>query len=88
MGKAFKKNRNLENRRGDRIKLRLILGRQVVKLQLKWYGHAFRMGNERKVKQALELKVDGKRGRGRPRLTWEEGIKRIGNQRNKTLREG
>jgi hypothetical protein len=33
--------------------------------QLKWYGHAFRMGNERKVKQALEVKVDGKRGRER-----------------------
>jgi hypothetical protein len=32
--------------------------------QLKWYGHVFRMGKERKVKQALEVKVDGKRGRG------------------------
>jgi hypothetical protein len=32
------------------------------------------------------VKVDGKRGR-RTRLTWEEGIERIGNQRNKTLRE-
>jgi len=32
--------------------------------QLKWYGHAFRMGNERKVKQALEVNVDCKRGRG------------------------
>jgi hypothetical protein len=32
--------------------------------QLKWYDHAFRMGNERKVKQALEVNVDCKRGRG------------------------
>jgi hypothetical protein len=42
------------------------------KRTLKWYGHAVRMDLERRPKLVLEARPEGGRGRGRPRLKWEE----------------
>jgi hypothetical protein len=42
------------------------------KKTLQWYGHVIRMAEERKPRQILGARPIGKRGRGRPRKTWED----------------
>lgn len=59
----------------------------VEERQLKWYGHVRRMGEERKAKQVFEMRVGGRSGRGRPRITWEDRIERIGQKHGKTVME-
>ena len=44
--------------------------------RLQWAGHVERMADERLPKRAIELREQGRRRRGRPRLRWEECIKR------------
>lgn len=60
---------------------------KIEERQLKWYGHVRRMGDERKTKQAFEMRVEGRSGRGRPRTTWEDGIQRIGQKHGRTMVE-
>ena len=46
--------------------------------QLGWFGHVRRMEEDWKAKQAYEMRVEGRYGRGRPRIMWEDGTQRIG----------
>jgi hypothetical protein len=55
--------------------------------ELQWYGHVIRMAEERKPRQILGARRIGKRGRGRPRKTWEEVMEELGRQKGKTVRE-
>ena len=43
--------------------------------QLKWYGHVQRMEEGRLPKQVMKWSPPGRRKRGRPKLTWVEGIR-------------
>ena len=43
--------------------------------QPKWYGHIQRMEEGRLPKQAMKWNPPGRRTRGRPKLTWAEGIR-------------
>jgi len=43
--------------------------------QLKWNGHVQRMEKGRLTKQAMKWYPPGRRKRGRPKLTWAEGIR-------------
>ena len=43
--------------------------------RLQWAGHVERMADERLPKRAIELREQGRRRRGRPRLRWEDCIK-------------
>jgi hypothetical protein len=49
--------------------------RQVKSRRMRWAGHVARMGEERKVYKVLVGKPEGKRLLGRPRRTWEDGIR-------------
>ena len=43
----------------------------VIKIRrLEWLGHVSRMNETRSVKKIFEGKLEGKGGRGRPRLRW------------------
>jgi hypothetical protein len=43
----------------------------VIKIRkLEWFGHVIRMNQTRSVKKIFEGKLEGRRGRGRPRLRW------------------
>ncbi|XP_057670224.1 uncharacterized protein LOC130902259 [Diorhabda carinulata] len=44
--------------------------------QLRWYGHVQRMPEDRIPKQILNWAPQGRRKRGRPRLSWREGIEK------------
>jgi hypothetical protein len=45
------------------------------------------MAEERKPRQILGTRPIGKKGRGRPRKTWEDVIEELGRQKGKTMRE-
>lgn len=45
--------------------------------KLSWWGHMQRMGDTRTVKRVWQTKTDGKRRRGRPRLTWDGSVGKI-----------
>jgi hypothetical protein len=49
--------------------------RQIKSRRMRWAGHVARMGEGRKVYRVLEGNPEGKRPLGRPRLSWEDGIK-------------
>jgi hypothetical protein len=68
--------------RGDRIRNEGIENR-LVKRQLKLHGHVVRMEEERKPKQFLKARPEGRRPRGRPRKSYEDGIEEIGRRKEK-----
>ena len=43
--------------------------------RLRWFGHVRRRQNTAAVRAVETLVVEGKRSRGRPRLTWDERIR-------------
>jgi hypothetical protein len=45
--------------------------------QLQWYGHAQRMEEGRLTKEVMKWRPSGRRKRGRPKLTWAEGIREL-----------
>jgi hypothetical protein len=42
---------------------------------MRWAGHVALVGEERKVYKVLVGKLEGKRPLGRPRHSWEDGIR-------------
>ena len=55
--------------------------------QLKWYGHIKRMEKQRIPRKVMETRMEEKRTRGRPRVTWMETIEKAGKRRGKTIKE-
>ena len=54
---------------------------------LRWFGHVERMENERVLKRVMNGRVNGRGARGRPRLGWMDGVKRVLRERGMDLRE-
>ena len=52
------------------------LTERLVRSRLQWAGQVERMANDRLPKRAAELREQGRRRRGRPRLRWEDCVKR------------
>ena len=52
------------------------LTERLVMSRLQWAGHVERMADDRLPKRAAELCEQGRRRRGRPRLRWEDCVKR------------
>ena len=44
--------------------------------RLRWLGHVHRLDAERIPRQAMEWRPNGKRGRGRPRMTWYSTVEK------------
>jgi hypothetical protein len=42
--------------------------------RLRWFGHVWRSEENAAIKRVLEFEVEGKRGRGRPKKRWLDGI--------------
>ena len=49
---------------------------------VRWYGHVIRRDDDSTLKKAMMMEVNGKRKRGRPKMTWrrqvEENEKKVG----------
>ena len=52
--------------------------------QLQWYGHVQRMEEGRLPKDVMKWRSPGRRKRGRPKLTWAEGIRGLMGERGLT----
>ncbi len=52
------------------------LTERLARSRLQWAGHVERMADDRLPKRAAELREQGRRRRGRPRLRWEYCVKR------------
>ena len=52
---------------------------------IKWYSHVVRMQDYRKPKQTMEARREKRRGRGRPRRTWEDCVINVARRKGKTL---
>ena len=48
----------------------------LARSRLQWAGHVERMADDRLPKRATELREQGRRRRERPRLRWEDCVKR------------
>jgi hypothetical protein len=59
----------------------------IERRKLRWYGHLVRMAEDRKPRQILEARIEGKRGRGRPRKVWMDDIKEAAGRRGKTIQK-
>lgn len=53
--------------------------------QLVWYGHVMRAGEDRWPKRAIEYAPRNRRRRGRPVISWEEGIRKT--MRDRAIRD-
>lgn len=55
---------------------------RVEKRSLKWFGHLLRMPDDRIPKKIFKWQPPGKRKRGRPRRSWNEGVRQAMASRN------
>ena len=42
--------------------------------RLRWMGHVLRKERNDWVKKSMDMTVEGRGGRGRPKMTWERGL--------------
>ena len=50
------------------------IGDMMRRSRLRWLGHVLRKDDSDWVRQSMDMVVEGRRGRGRPRLTWEKVV--------------
>ena len=87
MARKNRRDRIRNERIREKVRQRKTMVNIIEEWQLRWFGHVRRMGEDRKAKQAYEMRVEGRYGRGRPRIMWEDGIQRIGQKHGRTLAE-
>ena len=55
-----------------------ILNRRPKANRVRWYGHVLRRDSNDVLRRALDFEVVGRRGRGRPMMTWKrQGVKQV-----------
>ena len=60
----------------EETRVQMSLTERLVRSRLQWGGHVERMADDRLPKRVAELREQGRRRRGRPRLRWEDCVKR------------
>jgi hypothetical protein len=57
------------------------------KRRLRWNGHAVKIDLERRPELVLMARPEGRKGRGRPRVEWEEYVEGLTSNRGRKLPE-
>ena len=52
------------------------IGNVMKRSRLRWMGHVLRKKEDDWVRKSMKMEVEGSRGRGRPRMTWEKVVER------------
>ena len=76
--------------RNERVREKLkqmSIEQKLQRRQLKWFGHVVRMENDRKPKQIMEARPEGRRSRGRPRVGYMDNIEEIARKKGKGIGE-
>ena len=47
----------------------------LIEKRLRWFGHVQRRDTDDATRKILQMTVDGKRNRGRPKLRWRDLVK-------------
>ncbi|XP_030753973.1 uncharacterized protein LOC115880819 [Sitophilus oryzae] len=66
----------------EKMKVEGNIVRDIQEKQLQWYGHVQRMADDRIPKQVLQWTPTDRRKRGRPKLSWNQGIDSAMSERN------
>ena len=69
----------LEHRRNEEILEEAKVERiatVIRRRRLEWFGHVKRRDETENIRAVVEMKMDGKRPRGRPQLRWKDTVKR------------
>ena len=77
----------------DKIKNDVIRGtvkvasvsKKVQESRLRWFGHVMRRDEESSERQIMEMEVDGRRKRGKPKTRWKDCIVADGKDQNLDL---
>ena len=75
MGKRKDATRSCEKRRPLKIDTHVPDGGIPQKKRLRWYGHVQRRDKDEATRKILQMTVDGKRIRSRPKLKWRDLVK-------------
>ena len=59
----------------DMLGLKKTIGRLATANGVRWYGHVLRRDDDSVLRVDLNLEVNGKRKRGRPKKTWKKQVK-------------
>ena len=78
------RNEEIRGRTG----VRDALSKRADQTVLRWFGHIERMSEERMVKRIYKSEAVGARARGRPRVRWKDGVKRILEEKGMTVEQG
>ena len=67
----------LDKIRNERIRITKVweLTKKVQERRLKWFGHVMRREEHYVGRRAMEMKVQGRRKRGRPKIGWLDKVK-------------
>ena len=60
----------------ERLGLRNTIVETVRQGSMRWLGHVLRKNDDDCIKQAWNFEVEGNRGKGRPKLTWKDMMKK------------
>ena len=60
----------------ERMGVEEAIDRVVENRRLQWYGHVLRRDEGENVRRVLDIEVDGRKKKGRPKKTWMECVRR------------